>query len=65
MAPIQVSIKHGGKTYSNLQLDLDLPGAVFKQTVYEQTGVPPDRVKIMVKGGVLKVTLLSNKGSAM
>ncbi|KAF8174908.1 ubiquitin carboxyl-terminal hydrolase 6 [Pholiota molesta] len=53
MAPIQVNIKHAGKTY-NLPLDPDLPPAVFKDTVYNATGVPPDRMKVMVKGGVLK-----------
>jgi hypothetical protein len=56
MAPIQVNIKHAGKTY-NLPLDPDLPPAVFKDTVYNATGVPPDRMKVMVKGGVLKVCL--------
>lgn len=58
MAPIQVNIKHAGKTYT-LPLDPDLPPAVFKDTVYNSTGVPPDRMKVMVKGGVLKVSLAS------
>ncbi|KAF8968835.1 hypothetical protein BDZ97DRAFT_1798351 [Flammula alnicola] len=53
MAPILVHIKHAGKTY-DLQLDPDLPPAVFKDTVYNATGVPTDRMKVMVKGGVLK-----------
>lgn len=54
MAPIPVHIKHAGKTY-DIQLDPDLPPAVFKDAVYSATGVPPDRMKVMVKGGVLKV----------
>ena len=58
MAPIQVNIKHAGKAYS-LPLDPDLPPAVFKDTVYNATGVPPDRMKVMVKGGVLKVNFVS------
>ncbi|KAF9221830.1 cysteine proteinase [Gyrodon lividus] len=53
MAPLGVHIKHSGKTY-NVQLDPDLPSAVFKDAVYQVTGVPPDRMKVMVKGGVLK-----------
>ncbi|KAJ3504728.1 hypothetical protein NLJ89_g7782 [Agrocybe chaxingu] len=53
MAPIPVHIKHAGKTY-DVQLDPDLPPAVFKDSVYQLTGVPPDRMKVMVKGGVLR-----------
>ena len=54
MAPIPVHIKHAGKTY-DLLLDPDLPPNVFKDAVYNATGVPVDRMKVMVKGGVLKV----------
>lgn len=57
MAPISVKIKHAGKTH-DVPLDAALPAAAFKQTVYERTGVPPDRMKVMIKGGVLKVCLL-------
>ncbi|KIK09583.1 hypothetical protein K443DRAFT_671480 [Laccaria amethystina LaAM-08-1] len=53
MAPIPVHIKHAGKTY-DLLLDPDLPPNVFKDAVYNATGVPIDRMKVMVKGGVLK-----------
>lgn len=54
MAPLHVHIKHAGKTH-DAQLDTDLPPAAFKDAVYHLTGVPPDRMKIMIKGGVLKV----------
>ncbi|ESK93314.1 ubiquitin carboxyl-terminal hydrolase 6 [Moniliophthora roreri MCA 2997] len=53
MAPLVVSIKHAGKTH-NVQLDPDLPPKAFKEAVYQVTGVPLDRMKIMVKGGMLK-----------
>ncbi|KAF8900164.1 hypothetical protein CPB84DRAFT_1779499 [Gymnopilus junonius] len=53
MALLLVHIKHAGKTF-NVQLDPDLPPAVFKNAVYHATGVPPDRMKVMVKGGILK-----------
>lgn len=53
MAPIAVQIKHAGKVH-DIQLDPDLPPNVFKDSVYQATGVPVDRMKIMVKGGVLK-----------
>lgn len=56
MTPLQVHIKHAGKTY-DVQLDPDLPPAVFKDAVYQLTGVPTDRMKVMIKGGVLKVSL--------
>lgn len=58
MAPISVNIKHSGKTH-NVQLDIDLPPAAFKEAVYNVTGVPVDRMKVMVKGGVLKVRLIT------
>ena len=54
MAPLAVHIKHAGKTH-DVELDPDLPPAVFKNAVYQATGVPVDRMKVMVKGGVLKV----------
>jgi ubiquitin carboxyl-terminal hydrolase 14 len=54
MPAMKVHIKHAGKTY-DIQLDPDLPPAVFKDAVYQETGVPPERMKVMVKGGVLKV----------
>ncbi|KAG6857024.1 hypothetical protein H0H87_010697 [Tephrocybe sp. NHM501043] len=53
MAPLVVHIKHAGKVY-DLTLDPDLPPAVFKDAIYQVTGVPVERMKVMVKGGVLK-----------
>ncbi|KAJ4480924.1 hypothetical protein J3R30DRAFT_3462421 [Lentinula aciculospora] len=53
MAPISVNIKHAGKTYA-VQLDTALPPAVFKESVYNVTAIPVDRMKVMVKGGILK-----------
>ena len=37
-----------------MQLDTDEPGAIFKMQLYSLTGVPPDRQKILAKGGQLK-----------
>jgi len=51
---MNVHIRHAGKSY-DIKLDSDLPPAVFKEAIYQKTGVPPDRMKVMVKGGVLKV----------
>jgi Ubiquitin family len=55
MAPLKVHIKHSGNKY-DLELDPDQPPLAFKEAVYQSTGVPIDRMKIMVKGGVLKVS---------
>jgi ubiquitin carboxyl-terminal hydrolase 14 len=54
MPALPVHIKHAGRTY-DLTLDTDQPPTVFKNTIYELTGVPQERMKVMVKGGVLKV----------
>ncbi|KAJ3574855.1 hypothetical protein NP233_g1485 [Leucocoprinus birnbaumii] len=53
MAPLAVHIKHAGKTH-DVELDPDLPPVIFKDAVYQVTGVPVERMKVMVKGGVLK-----------
>lgn len=57
MAPLNVTIKHAGKTYP-IQLDTSEPPIVFKNAIYQATGVPVDRMKVMTKAGVLKVQRL-------
>ena len=54
MPVLNVHIKHAGKIY-DLPLNTDAPGSVFKEAVYQKTGVPVERMKVMVKGGILKV----------
>jgi ubiquitin carboxyl-terminal hydrolase 14 len=54
MAPFGVHIKHAGKAY-DVQLNTDLPPKAFKEAIYNVTGIPVDRMKVMVKGGMLKV----------
>jgi ubiquitin carboxyl-terminal hydrolase 14 len=39
----------------DVELDQEKPPIAFKEAVYQVTGVPVDRMKVMVKGGVLKV----------
>ncbi|KAH7913651.1 hypothetical protein BJ138DRAFT_1058705 [Hygrophoropsis aurantiaca] len=53
MAPFTVHVKHAGKVL-DVELDPNHPATVFKDAVYQVTGVPPDRMKVMIKGGVLK-----------
>lgn len=55
MSPIPVHIKHAGKLF-DINLDQDLPPNAFKEAIYLLTAVPVDRMKVMVKGGVLKVS---------
>ena len=54
MAPLKVHIKHAGKKH-DVELDPEKSPIAFKEAVYQVTGVPVDRMKVMVKGGVLKV----------
>ncbi|TFK48273.1 cysteine proteinase [Heliocybe sulcata] len=53
MPTLQVNIKHAGKTHQ-LDLNTDQPASAFKEAVSDVTGVPADRVKVMIKGGMLK-----------
>ncbi|KAK4049975.1 deubiquitinating enzyme [Microbotryomycetes sp. JL201] len=50
---VPIKIKHSGKQY-DATVDLDLPGRAFKEQVHQLTGVEPDKVKVVVKGGMLK-----------
>ena len=59
MTVLEVSIKHAGKAY-DISLDTNQAPTAFKQTIYETTGVPPDRMKVMSKGIVLKVKSISS-----
>lgn len=54
MAPFAISLKHAGKTYDLKDFDPSNPATVFKDQVYQLTGVPTDKLKIPVKGGMLK-----------
>jgi len=55
MAPLKVHVKYAGKKH-DVELDPETPPLSFKEAVYQLTGVPVDRMKVMVKGGVLKVS---------
>lgn len=50
---IPIKVKHNGKLH-DITLDPSQPATAFKQAIYEKTGVPSDRMKVMVKGGMLK-----------
>ncbi|KAK9834879.1 hypothetical protein WJX81_005740 [Elliptochloris bilobata] len=50
---VKVAVKWTKETY-NVEVDPAEPGLVFKHQLFSLTGVPPERQKIMVKGGMLK-----------
>lgn len=51
---VTVSVKWQKEVYPAVEIDTCQPPYVFKCQLYDLTGVPPERQKIMVKGGLLK-----------
>ncbi|XP_077210676.1 ubiquitin carboxyl-terminal hydrolase 6-like [Tasmannia lanceolata] len=49
-----VSVKWQKELFRAVEIDTSQPPLVFKCQLYDLTGVPPERQKIMVKGGLLK-----------
>ncbi|KAK8618777.1 hypothetical protein V6N13_132757 [Hibiscus sabdariffa] len=51
---LTVSVKWQKEVFKSVEIDTSQPPYVFKCQLYDLTGVPPERQKIMVKGGLLK-----------
>ncbi|KAG6780376.1 hypothetical protein POTOM_013231 [Populus tomentosa] len=51
---LTVSVKWLKEVFPKVEIDTSQPPYVFKCQLYDLTGVPPERQKIMVKGGLLK-----------
>uniref|UniRef100_A0A6N2N524 Ubiquitin carboxyl-terminal hydrolase n=1 Tax=Salix viminalis TaxID=40686 RepID=A0A6N2N524_SALVM len=51
---LTVSVKWLKEVFPKVEIDTSQPPFVFKCQLYDLTGVPPERQKIMVKGGLLK-----------
>ncbi|XP_024969237.1 ubiquitin carboxyl-terminal hydrolase 6 [Cynara cardunculus var. scolymus] len=49
-----VSVKWQKELYPAVEIDTTQPPYVFKCQLYDLTGVPPERQKIVMKGGLLK-----------
>jgi ubiquitin carboxyl-terminal hydrolase 14 len=49
-----VSVKWQKQVFNGVEIDTEQLPYVFKCQLYDLTGVPPERQKIMVKGGLLK-----------
>lgn len=54
MGSFALTLKHAGKSYELPDFDPAASPAVFKDQIYRLTGVPADKVKVPVKGGMLK-----------
>jgi ubiquitin carboxyl-terminal hydrolase 14 len=48
-----VVVKWQGKKF-NVDVDTSEPGSTFKLQIFSLTGVPPERQKVLIKGGQLK-----------
>eukprot|EP00193_Tetraselmis_chui_P007561 CAMPEP_0177763400 /NCGR_PEP_ID=MMETSP0491_2-20121128/6851_1 /TAXON_ID=63592 /ORGANISM="Tetraselmis chuii, Strain PLY429" /LENGTH=464 /DNA_ID=CAMNT_0019279505 /DNA_START=80 /DNA_END=1474 /DNA_ORIENTATION=+ len=51
---VKVNVKWQKETFKDVEVDEGQPPLVFKTQLFTLSGVPPERQKIMVKGGLLK-----------
>ena len=52
---LSVNIKWGKEKFQDVECNTDEPPMVFKAQLFALSGVQPDRQKVMMKGGALKV----------
>lgn len=55
VSSLPVNVKWGKEKFDGVELNTEEPPVVFKAQLFALTGVQPDRQKVMVKGGTLKV----------
>uniref|UniRef100_A0A3Q3WSN2 Ubiquitin carboxyl-terminal hydrolase n=1 Tax=Mola mola TaxID=94237 RepID=A0A3Q3WSN2_MOLML len=63
---LAVNVKWGKEKFDAVELNTEEPPMVFKAQLFALTGVQPDRQKVMLKGGTLKMELpcgLTNLGN--
>uniref|UniRef100_A0A8C5HPR8 Ubiquitin carboxyl-terminal hydrolase n=1 Tax=Gouania willdenowi TaxID=441366 RepID=A0A8C5HPR8_GOUWI len=61
-----LNVKWGKEKFDGVELNTEEPPMVFKAQLFALTGVQPDRQKVMIKGGTLKLELpcgLTNLGN--
>jgi ubiquitin carboxyl-terminal hydrolase 14 len=51
---LKVNVKWSKELFKDIEVDISQPPIVFKGQLFALSGVPPDRQKVMVKGGLLK-----------
>jgi ubiquitin carboxyl-terminal hydrolase 14 len=49
----------GKQSFDDLELDTTESPAMFKAQLFALSSVPPDRIKLMIKGKMIKVGLVS------
>ena len=49
-----MQVKWQKSLFQDVEIDTSQPPTLFKMQLFSLTGVPPERQKIMVKGGMLK-----------
>jgi ubiquitin carboxyl-terminal hydrolase 14 len=51
---MKVNVKWGKEVFNDVEIDLEQPPLVFKSQLFALSGVPPDRQKVLIKGGQLR-----------
>eukprot|EP00879_Flechtneria_rotunda_P001744 GHRR01001907.1.p1 GENE.GHRR01001907.1~~GHRR01001907.1.p1 ORF type:complete len:495 (+),score=192.81 GHRR01001907.1:202-1686(+) len=51
---MKVNVKWGKELYADIEVDTNQPPWVFKTQLFTLSGVPPERQKVLIKGGQLK-----------
>lgn len=51
---MKLNVKWGKEIFKDVEVDMEQPPEMFKMQLYSLTGVPSERQKVMVKGGLLK-----------
>uniref|UniRef100_A0A7S0WQE3 Ubiquitin carboxyl-terminal hydrolase n=1 Tax=Chlamydomonas leiostraca TaxID=1034604 RepID=A0A7S0WQE3_9CHLO len=54
MSKVKVTVKWGKEVFPDVEVDLNENPLVFKSQLFALTAVPPDRMKVMIKGALLK-----------
>jgi ubiquitin carboxyl-terminal hydrolase 14 len=50
---MKVNVKWGKELYKDVEVNTDEAPELFKMQLFSLTGVPPERQKVMAKGGML------------
>jgi ubiquitin carboxyl-terminal hydrolase 14 len=51
---MKVNVKWSKEVFSDIEVDTTQPPLVFKSQLFTLSGVPPERQKVLIKGGQLK-----------
>ncbi len=51
---VKVNVKWGKELFSDVEVDLSQPPLAFKTQLFSLSNVPPERQKVLIKGGQLK-----------